>query len=63
MPRDRLFRTNKHLHATVGEKDLHTGLSLWRKFAAIKNFYDVYNSMSPCRSLTLALLCCITHFT
>lgn len=45
MPRDRLFRTNKHLHATVGEKDLHTGLSLWRKFAVIKKY--IVNVITP----------------
>lgn len=38
MPKERLFRTQKHLHKTVSNKDMHTGMSLWRKFAQIKKY-------------------------
>ena len=45
MSKDRLFRTNKHLHSTVTEKDLRTGMSLWRKFASIKKY--IVNVITP----------------
>ena len=45
MPKDRFFRTKKHLQSTVTEKDLHTGMSLRRKIALIKKY--IVNVITP----------------
>jgi hypothetical protein len=45
MPKERLFRTNKHLAKDVTNKDMHSGVSLWRKYGQIKKY--VLNSITP----------------
>jgi hypothetical protein len=39
-PRNNFFRTTKHLAESVSANDIHTGLSLWRKFAALKKYVN-----------------------
>ena len=48
-----LLRSNNFLIRSCEPKDLHTGDSLWRKYAEIKrvvvnDFTDLYNSFIPC---------------
>jgi hypothetical protein len=38
MPKERLFRTSNHLATEARSKDMHTGLSLWRKYSQIKKY-------------------------
>ena len=45
MPRIHFFRTTKHLAKSVSDNDIHTGISLWRKFAMIKKY--VNNVITP----------------
>lgn len=45
MQRNNFFRTTKHLAESVTENDIHTGTSLWRKFATIKRY--VNNIITP----------------
>jgi hypothetical protein len=44
-PRNNFFRTTKHLAESVSVNDIHTGLSLWRKFASLKKY--VNNIITP----------------
>jgi hypothetical protein len=44
-PRNNFFRTTKHLAESVSVNDIHTGLSLWRKFASLKKY--VNNVITP----------------
>jgi hypothetical protein len=44
-PKDAFLRSTRHLDATVSDKDMHNGTTLWRKFAAIKKY--VNNQITP----------------
>ena len=44
-PRNNFFRTCKHLTKVVQGKYIHTGVSLWRKFAQIRKY--VNNVITP----------------
>lgn len=39
-PKNIFFRTSRHLDQEVSNKDLHTGVSLWRKFKAIRKYIN-----------------------
>jgi hypothetical protein len=38
MPKERLFNTAYHLVEKATLKDMHTGMSLWRKYGQIKKY-------------------------
>jgi hypothetical protein len=38
LPKERFFRTANHLIEKASPKDMHTGMSLWRKFGSIKKY-------------------------
>jgi hypothetical protein len=38
MPKERLFKTANHLVEKATLKDIHTGMSLWRKYGQIKKY-------------------------
>lgn len=40
IPKNIYFRTCKHLEDNITNKEMHTGLSLWRKFSAIKKYVN-----------------------
>lgn len=45
MPKERLFRTANHLMEKAAPKDMHTGMSLWRKYGQIKKY--IVNIITP----------------
>jgi hypothetical protein len=45
MPKERLFRTANHLIEKAAPKDMHTGMSLWRKYGQIKKY--IVNIITP----------------
>ena len=50
-PRNNFFRTTKHLADSVLSNDIHTGISLWRKFGALKKYIN--NDITPIYLKTL----------
>ena len=38
LPKERFFRTANHLVEKAAPKDMHTGMSLWRKYGMIKKY-------------------------
>jgi hypothetical protein len=45
MPKERLFKTANHLIEKATLKDMHTGMSLWRKYGQIKKY--IVNVITP----------------